>query len=133
LRTLLDGVFGAQRFLNEITWKRTGAHSAARRYGPVHDLLLFYSKSATYIWNPQFQANEEYLAKRYTYLDDQGRRFYPITLHALGTRRGSSGQLWRGIDITAKGGHWKYTIEKLEELDAAGDIYWPKNRHDAAA
>ena len=32
---------------------------------------------------------------------------------------------WRGIDVTAKGNHWRYTIEKLEELDVSGDIYWP--------
>src|SRR5438270_10122716 len=44
LKILMDGVFGPQYFLNEIIWKRTSAHSSAQRYGPVHDVILFYSK-----------------------------------------------------------------------------------------
>jgi hypothetical protein len=42
-----------------------------------------------------------------------------------GVRRGRSGMPWRSIDPSAKGMHWKFTIDKLEELDAAGRIYWP--------
>jgi DNA modification methylase len=125
LKLVLDVVFGPTNFRNEVIWKRTGAHSSAKRYGPVHDLLLFYSKTDSFSWNPQYQDNTEYLTKRYTYEDENGQKFYPITLHATGIRNGSSGKPWRGIDITAKGGHWKYRIEKLDELDAAGRIYWP--------
>lgn len=54
-----------------------------------------------------------------------GRQFYPVSLLAPGTRQGSSGQPWRGIDVTQKGNHWRYTVEKLDILDSAGDIYWP--------
>ncbi len=49
----MDSVFGPENFRNEIIWKRTSAHSSAKRYGPVHDTLLFFSKSDTYTWNPQ--------------------------------------------------------------------------------
>jgi len=45
---------------------------------------------------------------------------------AAGTRKGSSGHPWRGIDPNTRGNHWKYTIEKLEELDRQGRIYYPK-------
>jgi len=127
LKMLMDAVFGPANFRNEIVWKRTGAHGSARRFGPVHDVILFYSRSDDYLWNAELIRDEEYIRKRYSAVDDRGRKFYPVTLHATGTRRGSSGHTWRNIDITAKGGHWKYTIEKLEELDAAGDIYWPKH------
>ena len=125
LKLLMDSVFGAENFRNEITWKRTGAHNSANRYGPVHDIILYYTKSSGYIWNQIYLANEEYIANRYTYTDEQGRLFYPVSLLAAGTRRGSSGMPWRGINVTAKGNHWRYTIERLEELDAAGNIYWP--------
>jgi DNA modification methylase len=37
LKMMLDGVSGAENFLNEIIWKRTSAHSSAKRYGPIHD------------------------------------------------------------------------------------------------
>ena len=42
LKLLMDAVFGPQNFRNEIVWKRTSAHSSAKRCGPVHDILLFY-------------------------------------------------------------------------------------------
>jgi adenine specific DNA methylase Mod len=49
LKMLIDSVFGPGNFRNEIVWKRTLAHGAARRYGPVHDLILFYSKTAEHL------------------------------------------------------------------------------------
>ena len=125
LKLLMDSVFGAENFRNEIVWKRTGAHNSANRYGPVHDIVLYYTKSSGYCWNQTYSPQEEYVAKRYTYTDNLGRRFYPVSLLAAGTRKGSSGMPWRGIDVTAKGNHWRYTTERLEELDESGDIYWP--------
>jgi len=125
LKLLMDAIFGPRNFRNEIIWKRTGAHGSTHGCGPVHDSLLFYSRTAAYIWNPQYQEQDAYIAKRYQYVDERGRKFYPVTLHASGTRRGSSGEPWHGIDITAKGGHWKYTIAHLDALDRAGEIYWP--------
>jgi site-specific DNA-methyltransferase (adenine-specific) len=44
LKVLLDAVFGVENFRNEIVWKRSHAHSSAKRYGPVHDTILFYSR-----------------------------------------------------------------------------------------
>jgi adenine-specific DNA-methyltransferase len=54
VKVLLDEVFGADNFRNEIAWKRTTAHSSANRYGPLHDVLLFYTKSSTYTCNKGF-------------------------------------------------------------------------------
>ena len=125
IKVIMDGIFGHGNFRNEIVWQRTGAHSSAMRYGPIHDILLYYTKGGEYCWNPTYRAQEEYIAKRYTHVDGQGRRFYPVSLLAAGTRDGSSGKPWRGIDVTSRGNHWRYTVEHLEESDAAGDIYWP--------
>src|SRR6185312_6389656 len=58
LKVLLDAVFGPENFLNEVVWKRTSAHSSAKRWGPVHDILLFYAKSETFEWNPQFTPHD---------------------------------------------------------------------------
>src|SRR5438045_6066609 len=52
LKVLLDSVFGPENFKNEIVWKRTFAHSSAKRCGPVHDVIFFYSKTGKYVWNP---------------------------------------------------------------------------------
>ena len=50
LKILLDAIFGATRFRNEVIWKRTYAHGSANRWGDVHDVILFYSKSDFYTW-----------------------------------------------------------------------------------
>ena len=51
LKVLMDAVFGPRNFRNEIIWRRTGAHNSAKRYGPIHDTLLFYTKSGEYTFN----------------------------------------------------------------------------------
>lgn len=126
LKLLLDAVFGSDRFLSEIIWKRTGAHSSANRPGPVHDVLLLYTKSQEYTWNKLFTPHDPaYIASHYTQVEADGRRWMPDNLTAAGTRNGSSGKPWRGFDVGAKGNHWKFTIENLEALDKEGRIYWP--------
>jgi DNA modification methylase len=126
LKLLLDVVFGPMSFKNEVIWKRTSAHSSAKRYGPVHDTILFYSRSEQFTWNPQYLPyTEDYLASHYRNCDAAGRPYTLSDLTASGTRKGSSGQPWRGFSPATKGNHWKFTIERLEELDAAGRIYWP--------
>jgi len=126
IKLLLDAVFGHKRFLSEIVWKRTGAHSSAKRPGPSHDILFLYSKSENYVWNPIVTAHDpKYIQSHYTQKDIDGRIWQPDNLTAMGIRKGSSGQPWRGFDVAAKGNHWKFTIEKLEQLDAEGKIYWP--------
>ena len=54
LKVLLDSVFGADRFLNEIVWQRTGAHNDAKRFGRVTDTILLFSKTSNYTFNPQY-------------------------------------------------------------------------------
>src|SRR5689334_3887947 len=53
LKILLDATFGADRFLNEIVWQRTGAHNDANRFGRVTDSVLLFSKTPNYMFNPQ--------------------------------------------------------------------------------
>lgn len=42
---MLDGIFGAEHFRNELTWKRTFAHgNVGRNCGSIVDHVFFYSK-----------------------------------------------------------------------------------------
>src|SRR2546429_2184631 len=53
LKLLLDAVFQPVNFRSEITWRRTNAHSKlSKQYGPIHDILLFYSKSPRFKFHP---------------------------------------------------------------------------------
>lgn len=127
LKLLLDSAFGAQNFRSEIIWQRTSAHSSADRYGPVHDVILFYAKSAVNRWRPQYTPySEEYLDSFYTHRDSDGRRWRRSDLTGAGIRHGETGNPWRGIDVTAKGRHWAVPPSELDKLDAAGRIHWPK-------
>ena len=127
LKMLLDATFQPQNFLNEIVWKRTSAHSSARRWGPVHDGLLFYSKGSAYTWNPQFTAhNPEYIETFFDQTDAEGKRWKRADLTGAGVRHGETGQPWRGIEVTAKGRHWQYPPRVLDDLDKAGRVHWPQ-------
>ena len=81
----------------------------------------------------------------------EGRRWRRTDLTGPGTRKGDSGKRWRGYDPTEWGRHWqppsyfyqKYTeltgddlakydlIERLDKLDRAGLIHWPKKEAGA--
>ena len=140
LKLLMDAVFGPQSFKNEVIWKRSHAHNSARRFAPVHDVVLFYSKTDRHTWNPTFEPlPQNTIDQWYNNVDPEtGRRFNRADLTAAGVRTGPSGSPWRGIDVTAKGRHWAIpgfvrhlvgdaeTLGALDALDAAGRLFWPK-------
>ena len=79
LKIVLDGVFGKENYLNEIVWKRTSAHSSARRWGDVHDTLLFYSKGRSYVWNQLYQQfDESHIVTKYINTDHTASSCLPI-------------------------------------------------------
>ena len=128
LKVVIDEIFGGDGYLNEIIWQRTSARSDSHSYNHIHDTVFLYCKSDDLIFNVQYTPyNQSYLDNFYRYVDETtGRRFRVSDLTAAGTRKGSSGLPWRGIDPNARNNHWKYTIDKLDDLDEEGRIYWPK-------
>ena len=110
LKLLLDKVFDPRCFRNEIVWRRTGTHNKVRRLGPVHDTLLFYTKTRKndYTWNfPRRPYMKGYVEENFV-KDENGYRtnYYGNVLTGSGTRNGESGKPWRGFDPTSKGRHW---------------------------
>jgi DNA modification methylase len=127
MKVIMDEIFGDPNFRNEIIWQRTSARSDSKTYNHIHDVILFYTRSDTWTWNKQYtDYDSEYVENFYRYREPDGREFRVSDLTAAGTRRGSSGMPWRGIDPAAKGNHWKYKTEKLDQLDSEGRIYWPQ-------
>jgi len=123
LKMPMDAVFDPTNFHNEIIWRRTGSHNAFRSFGPIHDTILFYSKSPDYIFNivrrPYARGHVE---KRYTKGADGQMRFTSggNVLTGAGTTDGDSCQPWRGFEPAAKGRHW--ALPKFYE-DAMPDAY----------
>ena len=126
LKVLMDAVFGAAMFRNEVVWKRTTAHSSAKKYAPVHDVLLYFGRDTAPTWNaPRTDYNQEYLDKYYRFDDGDGRLYWRADITGAGIRHGDTGKPWRGLDVSAKGRHWAYPPSVLEQMDKDGRIYWP--------
>ncbi|PZR97539.1 MAG: site-specific DNA-methyltransferase, partial [Chloroflexi bacterium] len=124
LKVLMDAIFGPENFRSEIVWRRTGAHGKTRRYGPIHDTILFYTKSTSYRWNSPTRPYMRGHVEEYFVHDEKGWRtaYYGNVLTGSGLRGGESGKPWHGFDPSAKGRHWAIPgglIEDLEE-DVAG-------------
>lgn len=131
LQVAMDKIFHGH-LINDIIWKRTAAHSGegqTKKFGTIHDNILFYSKTDDYTFNPEYKPySEAYLTDFFKNVDPDGRRWLSRDLTAAGIRHGESGKPWHGIDVTAKGTHWKFQISRLDELVKEGRIYFPKKR-----
>jgi DNA modification methylase len=119
LKVLLDAIFGPTQFRNEIIWRRTGTHGKVQRYAPIHDTILFFTKSDAYRWrNPKKPYMRQHVAS-YFEKDENGYRtkYFGNVLTGSGTRKGESGKPWRGVDPTSKNRHWAIPGALLEDLD----------------
>ena len=73
LKLLLDGVFGARSYRNEIVWRRTGVHGDSKTWSRVADTLFFYTKSDNFVWNdPIVPHSDAYIKSHYSNVDDEG-------------------------------------------------------------
>ena len=54
LKVILDSIFGGKNFRNEIVWCYRGGGVPRRDFARKHDVILRYSKSNSYGFNPQF-------------------------------------------------------------------------------
>ncbi len=143
LKLVCDAVFCGQGglFQNEIIWKRTGSHSPRASFGPVHDVLLYYSKSTTYTFNIVRRAYMKgHVEGRYKLQPDGKLKFSSggNVMTGKGWTSGSSGLPWRRFDPKPKDRHWAIpsvydelmptayksldTLTKLDALLAAGLI-----------
>ena len=126
VKLIMDEVFGAKNFRNDITRIKCNPKNFQRKgYGNIKDLILFYSKSDNPTWNhPQIALSEEEEDRLFKKIDTNGRRYTTIPLHAPGeTANGNTGKAWRGIK-PPQGRHWRSEPAVLEELENQGLIEW---------
>ncbi len=118
LKLTMDAIFGPDNFLNEIVWRRTGSHNSAKRFAPIHDILLFYSKSSRRKWRRQRRPYMNGHVEEHFVKDENGWRtnYYGNVLTGSGTTKGLSGKPWKGIDPTAKNRHWAIPSRLLDEV-----------------
>ena len=111
LKPVMDALFGAQNYLNNIVWRRSTARNDPKRYGRILDHLLYYSKGGSPTWNGDAvrePRDEENLRRSYSSNDKRGRyRIDNMTGPKHSAERGSPSTLpWNGYDVYAMGRVW---------------------------
>lgn len=127
LKVILDTIFGAEQFRNEIIWKRTSAHNdssqGALHIGRVHDIILFYTKTSAAKRNEIFQPyGEKYLKTSYRHIDSDGRHYRLDNLTGPGGASKGNPQ-YEFLGVTR---YWRYSREKMQSLYEQGRIIQTK-------
>jgi adenine-specific DNA-methyltransferase len=117
-KILLDELFGKDKFINEIIWRRKQATSFGNsKFGIVTDSILFYSKTEIYTFNPTYSLDDEntkkYIEERFVYEDGNGEKFMKSPL-VNSLYRPNLKYVFNGINPPANG--WLYSKERMQEL-----------------
>lgn len=126
LKMLMDGIFGAENFQNEIIWKRTTTHSDSKTWSRVADTILFFTKGKSFTWNtPREAYSEEYKEAKYRHDDGDGK-IYRLDNMTSPNPRPNMMYEWRGFPYPDKG--WRYSKETMAKLDSEGRIWYPTKK-----
>ena len=130
LKIIMDEVFGADNFKNDIARIKSNPKNFSRRaFGNEKDMVLFYAKNAkkNIFNNITIPLTDEDKIEMFQKVDEQGRRYNTVPIHAPGeTQNGETGSMWRGM-MPPKGRHWRSSPDDLDELDKHGLLEWSKN------
>ncbi len=122
IRLALDEVFGKESFRNDLIWQRTSSHNDPKRFGNVHDTILYYVKTDRATWNQQYDKQDKDFFDAHDFETDAEGKHYrkrDLTAPAHGS---SSGQFaWKG-KRPPQGRMWSYTEENMRQLEAEGRI-----------
>lgn len=133
LKILMDGIFGAQFFQNEIVWRRydrpKGSQHKARRYGRSNDTLLYYTKSDRYTFEAdriRAALHDDEIQQRYPHVDGKGRYMSgPLLRSASMGERPNLVYEFQGYLPGPAG--WRMSYPKLKHLFDEGDFYFTSN------
>jgi adenine-specific DNA-methyltransferase len=124
LKLVCDEIFGSDGFRSEIVWKRSSAHSdvgqGRRQYGSIHDVILFYTKGATWVWNAQYTTYDDaYVDTKYRSVEPEtGRRYRLDNL----TGPGGEAKGNPSYDVMGVTRHWRYSKERMAALIEEGRV-----------
>jgi adenine specific DNA methylase Mod len=127
-KAILDEIFGPERFINEIVWKRQTAKGdvtqGARHMGRIHESIFLYTKTEQYDWNIQYTAYEkDYVDAAYRNQDSDGRRYTLSDITAPGGGKASKGNpRYEFLGVTR---YWRFSKDTMERLHKEGKIVQP--------
>ena len=127
LKLLLDAVFGARHFRNEVIWKRSDSKGdtgqGARHFARVNDVVLFYTKTDNSIFNAQYgPLDPDYVSRFYRYADADGRRYKLDNMLGPGGAAKGNPQ-YEVMGVTR---YWRYSRERMQRLIEEGRVIQTK-------
>ena len=127
VKILLDEIFGKENFRNEVIWKRKGgsALSSMNRMSVNTDTIFHYSKTDDFIFNSVYMdPDPDYVEQMFRH-EENGRRFM-LNVCSSPTYRPNLIFDYKGYATPPNG--WRYSRQRMEELDAAGLLYFPEDK-----
>ncbi len=123
-KIVMDEIFGAENFINEIVWKRSYGHGDSQRsLGRSHDVIFYYSKSPKYILNRFYHAHsQDYLDDFFRHKDERG--VYKLENLTSPHPRPNLTYPYKGYPPPAKG--WRVAIDKMKQLDKEDRLHFPE-------
>lgn len=112
LKVLLDAVFGAKNFRNEIVWLRAQPKGLAfTRFATSHDTILCAAKGgANTAWNPVYaEYDKATVEKQYASVDENGRRYQLTSL--LNPNNDRPNLTYEFLGVTRV---WRWTQERMQ-------------------
>lgn len=126
LRLVLDEIFGAGSYKNEIVWQKIRTTKAQTNgFGIVHDSIFFYTKSEKSSFSNQYREfDEKYIASHYK-PDSEGRLFRTVSL--LQSGQGAAKKFGDVVLEPPAGMHWIWSQERIDEAMKSGLIRFTSN------
>lgn len=126
LKILLDAIFGAERFRNEIIWQRTGAKSVTvHRLPSNHDVILGYTRSDAATWDTSASriaydesALDDKTGSKYRHRDADGRLYRLDNL--AGPNDPRPNLTYEFLGVTRR---WRWSKHRMEAAYQAGLVY----------
>jgi adenine-specific DNA-methyltransferase len=128
LKIVLDEIFGRAQFINQVIWKRQTAHSdigqGSRHLGPIHDVLLLYTRTDHFCWNMQYMPySEEYVTSFYKHIEPETGRRYRLSDITGPGGAGKGNPYYEFMGVTR---YWRFSHERMKELYREGRIVQTK-------
>jgi adenine-specific DNA-methyltransferase len=129
-KAILDEVFGLANFKNEIVWRRANTHNDPDGFGRIHDTILYYRRPGGTFNLAHTEYREEYVEQVYRHVDEEGRRFQTLPLHATHVFSSKDDNTRRFGDKILRpppGKYWRWSQKKIDEALTQDMIVLSKN------
>ena len=131
IKSVLIEIFGKDNFVSEIQFQRSLGHHISDKLDNVTDTILLFSKSDSFVFNPQYQTlSKKELDEKFPYTEKEtGRRFTHEKLEQSSNKSSRNEvRIINGKELTTKIG-WRWSQDTFDERIKQNPniIFWTDN------